>query len=65
MSDPELPEDPDMSAVPSDLQLLHGLGHGTVTVLSEDGVSRDLLVLVPGMWGHARRLEEGELPEDD
>jgi hypothetical protein len=53
----ELPRDPDWDDVPEELQLLSGLG--PVTVLDEDGVSRgDQLVIVPGMFGHARRLEE-------
>jgi hypothetical protein len=55
--DLELPRDPDLDHVPSDLQLLAGLGP-TVTVVDEDGVSHDQLVIVPGLFGAARRLEE-------
>ena len=61
MSDDEqLPRDPDWDDVPDDLQLLGGLNHGRVTVLDEDGVSSDSLVIAPGLFGHARRLEEGD-----
>ncbi len=52
----ELPRDPDYDDVPPELQLLAGLG--PVTVLTEDGVSQDTLVVVPGLFGHARRLRE-------
>ena len=57
-ADDDMPVDPDCDAVPSDLRLLAGLG--PVTVMSEDGVSSDTLVLVPGLWGHSRRLEEDD-----
>jgi hypothetical protein len=56
----DLPRDPDWDDVPSDLQLLHGLGP-TVTLTSEDGVGPATLVIVPGLFGHARRLREGDL----
>ena len=54
----DLPVDPDVDAVPDDLRILAGLG--PVTVISEDGVSNDTLVIVPGLFGHVRRLEEDE-----
>ena len=57
-ADDELPRDPDWSDVPEELVLLSELNHGQVTVLTDDGVSRDTLVVVPGLFGHARRLEE-------
>jgi hypothetical protein len=47
--------DPDMDDVPETLQRLDG---ERVTVLDEDGVSQDTLVIVPGLFGHARRLDE-------
>jgi hypothetical protein len=56
----ELPRDPDYDDVPEALLLLSELNHGQVTVLSDDGVSRDTLVVVPGLFGHARRLAEEE-----
>jgi hypothetical protein len=31
-----------------------------VTVLDEDGVGPATLVVVPGLFGHARRMGEGE-----
>lgn len=51
-----LPADPDLDDVDDDLRILHGLNHGVVTVICEDGVSHDALVIVPGLFGHARRL---------
>lgn len=60
MIDDDLPLDPDWDAVPEDLRILAGLNHGIVTVVCEDGVSQDALVIVPGLFGHAQRLEEGE-----
>ena len=60
VDDDELPADPDLAHVPADLRLLAGLNHGQVTVLDEDGVSSDTLVLVPGLWGHLHRLAENE-----
>jgi hypothetical protein len=56
----DLPRDPDMDDVPEDLQLLAGLGP-TVTLTTEDGVGPATLVIVPGLFGHARRLQDGEL----
>ena len=50
--------DPDWDDVPEELALLAGLNHGRVTVLDEDGVSQDTLVIVPGLFGHARRMDE-------
>ena len=58
MTEQELPPDPDWDDVPEELVLLSGLDHGQVTVLCEDGVSQDVLVVVPSLF--ARRLEEGE-----
>jgi hypothetical protein len=55
----ELPRDPDLDHVPSDLQLLAGLG--PVTVIEPDGVSREQLVIVPSLFAHARRLHDDEL----
>ena len=53
----DMPRDPDLDDVPSDLRLLHGLGGGMVNVTHPDGtVTRDALVIVPGLFGHARRL---------
>jgi hypothetical protein len=45
--------------VPEDLALLAGLGQ-PVVVLDEDGVGPASLVVVPGLFGHARRLGDGE-----
>jgi hypothetical protein len=54
----DLPRDPDLDDVPVELQQLAEADG--VTVLSEDGVSTgDTLVIVPGLFGHARRLDEG------
>jgi hypothetical protein len=55
--DEQLPRDPDWDDVPEELTLLSGLG--PVTVLDEDGVCDDLVVIAPGLFGHARRLDEG------
>ena len=51
--------DPDWDDVPEELRLLAGLGN-PVTALCEDGVSQDTLVVVPSLFAHARRLEEGD-----
>lgn len=59
-SSDELPPDPDLDHVPSDLRILAGLNHGQVTVLADDGVSRDTLVLVPSMFAHEHRMTEDE-----
>jgi hypothetical protein len=45
-----------LGAVPEELQLLAGLNHGVVTVLCEDGVSQDTVVVVPSMFRHAAGL---------
>lgn len=58
-SDDELPVDPDWDDVPEELALLAGLSN-PVTLICEDGVSQDTLVVVPGLFAHARRLEEAE-----
>ena len=55
----DLPVDPDWDDVPEELRLLAGLGN-PVTVICEDGVSQDALVIAPGLFAHARRLREGE-----
>ena len=61
----DLPADPDLDSVPEELLLMAYTNHGQVTVLSEDGVSRDTLVIVPGLFGHARRMAEGWTEEED
>jgi hypothetical protein len=60
VSDEQLPRDPDWNDVPSDLVLLHGLGP-SVMLVDEDGESwpHEQLVIVPDLFGHARRLQEG------
>jgi hypothetical protein len=55
--DDELPRDPDWDAVPEPLLLLSGLG-APVIVLDDAGVSADTLAVVPGLFGHAKRLTE-------
>jgi hypothetical protein len=57
----ELPADPDLDHVPEELRLLAGLDHGQPLVLCEDGVGRAALAIAPGLFGHARRLQEDEL----
>jgi hypothetical protein len=57
VSDADLPRDPDWDDVPEDLALLAGLGE-PVTLIEPDGVSRDALAIAPGLFAHARRLEE-------
>lgn len=54
----DLPVDPDLDDVDDDLRILHGRDRGVVRVLCEDGVSHDALVIVPGLFAHARRLSE-------
>jgi hypothetical protein len=56
----DLPRDPDWDDVPTDLKILAGLDK-PVIVVEPDGVSRDTLVIVPGLFAHARRLEDGDL----
>lgn len=56
--DEQLPPDPDLDDVPEELRLLAGLDHGQPTVISEDGVGPMALAIVPGLFGHARRLKE-------
>lgn len=56
----DLPRDPDWDDVPEELVLLSELHHGRVKVVCEDGVSDDVLAVVPGLFGHARRLEADE-----
>jgi len=56
-----MPRDPDWDDVPEELRLLAGFNHGRVVVLDESGVSNDdVLVVVPSLFAHTRRLEEGE-----
>jgi hypothetical protein len=55
----DLPRDPDWDDVPEELALLAGLAR--VGVIEPAGASRDVLVIVPGMFGHARRLEDRDL----
>jgi hypothetical protein len=45
-----------MDDVPEELQLIAGLG--PATVIDADGVGPATLVIVPQMFGHARRLEQ-------
>jgi hypothetical protein len=56
----DLPRDPDWDDVPEELRLLAGLNGGRVLVLDEDGVGPATLVVVPSLFGHARRLREHE-----
>ena len=58
MNDDELPVDPDLDHVPSDLRLLAGLNGGRVLVLDADGVSRDALVIVPALFRKAAGVDE-------
>ena len=53
--DDDMPRDPDWDDVPEELRLLAGLNGGRVTAITEDGVGPAQLVIVPGMFGHARR----------
>jgi hypothetical protein len=57
VTDEDLPRDPDWKDVPEDLVILAGLDR-PVTVLDEDGVGPALLVIVPGLFGHASRLDD-------
>jgi hypothetical protein len=63
VSGEHVPDEPpprsDWHDVPEELVLLSGLGK-PVTVVDEDGETCDQLVIVPGLFAHARRLEEGE-----
>jgi hypothetical protein len=61
----ELPPDPDLDDVPMELRLLAGLNAGIVTVISEDGVAHDKLVVVPSLFAWSRRLDEGVEPFPD
>ena len=54
----DMPRDPDWDDVPEALRLLAEVDDGRVTVVSEDGVGPAQLVIVPGLFGHARRLGE-------
>ena len=47
------PDDPDLDDAPALLVALDG-----TTVVDPDG-NPAALVLVPGLWGHARRMREG------
>ena len=54
MTDHDLPPDPDLDYADPDLRLLAGLDGGRVVVLDpEDGVSTDVLVLVPSLFRRA------------
>jgi hypothetical protein len=53
----ELPRDPDWDAVPEPLRIMAGLG-APVIVLDDEGVGPATLVVVPGLFGHAKRLTE-------
>ncbi len=57
--DPEhpMPRDPDLDDVPPDLAALDGK---QITVTEPDGTTTTSTVLVvPELWGHARRYREG------
>jgi len=58
--DPEhpMPRDPDHDDVPPELAALDGQ---QITIREPDGtVTTSVLVIAPGLWGHARRhAEEG------
>ena len=57
MTELDLPDDPDLDDVPPDLAALDGQ---PVTLTDTDGTtSTAVVVVVPGLWGHARRLREG------
>lgn len=58
LSGDDLPRDPDLAHAPEELQLLAALHEGQVVVLDESGVSRDVLVLVPAVFGRHRRMKE-------
>ena len=60
MTDADLPADPDLDFADPDLRLLAGLNRGRVVVLDGDGVSCDVLVLVPALHRRAHELEVGE-----
>jgi hypothetical protein len=55
--EPELPADPDLDDVPAGLRDLHLT---EANVLSEEGLERATIVIVPGLWGDARRRLEEE-----
>lgn len=58
--DPEHPEplDPDWADVPPALAALDGK---QVSMTEPDGTTvTGVLVIAPGLWGHARRLREGQ-----
>jgi hypothetical protein len=67
VNDTDTPRDPDWDDVPLALEALAGLNDGRVTVIEPDGVSSDVLVIVPGLFAHARRIKEarGWVAEDD
>ena len=54
----DMPRDPDWDDVPEALRLLAEVDGGRVTAITEDGVGPAQLVIVPGMFGHARRLDD-------
>jgi len=58
MTEPDdLPPDPDLDDVPPDLAALDGQ---PVTLTDTDGTTTtSTVVIVPGLWGHARRVREG------
>jgi hypothetical protein len=51
--------DPDYDDVPEALLAHEG---ERVFLLTEDGVMDGTLVIVPSLWGNARRLADGDLP---
>ncbi len=67
-SDTDTPRDPDWDDVPLALEALARQNHGHVTLIDpEDGVGPAELVVVPGLFAHARRIKDarGWVAEDD
>ncbi len=53
----QMPRDPDLDDVPPELVALDGQ---QVTIRDADGTTTtSVLVIAPGLWGHARRWREG------
>jgi hypothetical protein len=51
------PRDPDWDDVPEEIAAWNGQ---TVLLLTEEGVERLPLIVLPGIWGAARRWLEGD-----
>ena len=60
----DMPPDPDLDHVDEELLLLAYSGR-PVTLISEDGVGPATVVIVPSLFGHARRMAEGWTEEED